>query len=70
MPTIYKEVEIDVDLDDYDDEDLIEECQRRNIAVYGDADELLTRIWQLRREGRSYDSELEEYIFLKLGKVI
>lgn len=29
MPTIYKDIEIDVDLDDFETEDLIEEIERR-----------------------------------------
>ena len=49
--TVYKEVEIDVDLDDFDDEDILEEMELRGLAVgaTGDGRELLTAIWLKRR---------------------
>lgn len=70
MVTVYKEVEIEVELDDYDDEDLIEECQRRNLTVYSNVDDLITKIWQLRRENKPFDAELDEYIYKVTGKAI
>ena len=31
--TVYKEVEIDVDLNDFDDDDILEEMENRGLAV-------------------------------------
>jgi len=72
--TVYKEVEIDVELDDFDDEDLIEELESRGRgfeAPSASASELLTAIWLKRRLGRTdYESELDQLIYVGLGKVI
>ena len=70
--TMYKEVEVDVDLSDFETDDLIEELEIRGSAVmdYGDGKEILETIWLKRRQGRDYQSELEQLIWLGLGKVI
>jgi hypothetical protein len=70
--TMYKEVEVDVDLSDFETDDLIEELESRGSAVmdYGDGKEILETIWLKRRQGRDYQSELEQLIWLGLGKVI
>ena len=70
--TIYKEVEIDVELVDFDTEDLIEELESRGKIVdeYGNCEELITAIWLKRRMGQDYQKELDELIYVGLGKVV
>jgi hypothetical protein len=71
MPTIYKEVEVDVDLDDFDDDDLIEEVERRRLGVdiaTDDAKELIEKIYHLRRQGRDYEPELDQLIYAVTGR--
>ena len=74
--TVYTEVEVDVNIEDFDTEDLVEELENRGYKYNTDgvdADamrELLTKIWQNRREGRAYDQELDQLIYGVLGKVI
>ena len=70
--TMYKEVEVDVDLSDFETDDLIEELESRGSAVmdYSDGKEILEAIWLKRRQGRDYQTELEQLIWLGLGKVI
>jgi hypothetical protein len=71
--TIYKEVEIDVELDDFDDDDLIEELERRGrgFEVPGTAPtDLLRTIYEKRRMGKDYQTELDELIYVGLGKVL
>lgn len=72
MPTVYTEVEVDVDLADFDDEDLLDEVERRGLELdhVNDAQELLTQIWQLRRQGQDYQIHLDQLIWNVLGKVI
>ena len=72
MPYVYKEVEIDVDLDDFDTDELIEELERRGSGVmdYGDGKEILETIYEKRRLGRDYQRELDQLIWLGLGKVL
>ena len=66
-------VTVDLDLSELETDDLIEELEAR--GEYKQADSYdsqveLTKIWQLRREGKPYDAELEKYIYNTLGKVI
>jgi len=69
---MYKEVEVDVDLSDFETDDLIEELESRGAGAtdYGDGKEILEIIWLKRRQGRDYQTELEQLIWLGLGKVI
>ena len=71
--TMYKEVEVDVDLSDFETDDLIEELESRGSAVmdYGDGKEILEAIWLKRRMGRTdYQTELDQLIYAGLGHVI
>jgi hypothetical protein len=70
--TMYKEVEVDVDLSDFETDDLIEELESRGSAVmeYGDGSEVLRTIYEKRRLGQDYQTELDQLIWLGLGKVV
>ena len=70
--TIYKEVEVDVELDDFNDEDLIEELESRGLGfdVTSNSKTLLETIWLKRREGRDYQYELDQLIYVALGKIV
>jgi hypothetical protein len=72
MPTVYQEVEVEVELDDFDTDDLIEELERRGTGVmdYGNGKEILETIYLKRRLGKDYQSELDKLIWLGLGRVI
>jgi hypothetical protein len=70
--TMYKEVEVDVDLGDFETDDLIEELESRGAGTgeFGDGKELLQAIYEKRRLGQDYQTELEQLIWLGLGRVI
>ena len=70
--TIYTEVEVDVDLSDFETDDLIEEFESRGAGAtdYGDGKEILLAIHEKRRLGKDYQTELEQLIWLGLGKFI
>ena len=72
MPLVYKEVEVDVDLDDFDTDELVEELERRGSGTidYGDGKEVLMSIYERRRLGKDYQAELDQLIWLGLGKVL
>ena len=74
MVSVYTEVEVDVDLADFDTDDLIEELESRgSLPTEGDFDakELLTSIWLKRRMGNSdYQIELDNLIYQVLGHVL
>ena len=70
--TIYTEVEVDVNLSDFDTDDLIEELESRGSGAldYGDGKEVLEAIYLKRRLGQDYQQELDQLIWLGLGKFI
>jgi len=70
--TIYTEVEVDVDLSEFDTDDLIEELESRGAGAtdYGDGKEILQSIYEKRRLGQDYQFELQALIYLGLGKII
>jgi hypothetical protein len=67
-------VHIDVDLDDFDDDELIEELQSRGFSnllnASSDTKSALMEIYLQRRLGLPYDSLLDKLIYDVLGKVI
>jgi hypothetical protein len=70
--TIYTEVEVDVNLGDFDTDDLLEELESRGSGVmgYGDGKEVLQSIYEKRRLGKDYQTELEILIYLGLGRIV
>jgi len=70
--TIYTEV--DVDLSEFDTDDLLEELESRGkslgVSSSFSTTELLEKIWILRREGKEYQTELDSLIYNVLGKII
>jgi hypothetical protein len=70
--TIYTEVEVDVDLSEFDTDDLIEELESRGAGAgeFGDGKEILQTIYEKRRLGQDYQTELEQLIWLGLGKFV
>ena len=72
MATVYTEVEVDVDLDDFDTDDLLEELERRgNLPIEGseDAKAILEQIYYLRRQGQTYEHLMDGLIYAALGRV-
>ena len=72
MPLVYKEVEVDIELDDFDTDELIEELERRGTGTveYGNGTEVLQSIYEKRRLGQDYQTELSQLIWLGLGKIV
>lgn len=75
MPEVEVWTTVDVELDDFDTDDLVEELEKRGLKildsnVQGDGDSLIEKIWQARREGRPFDHLLDEYLYQVLGRAI
>ena len=70
--TIYTEVEVDVNLSEFDTDDLMEELESRGAGTgeFGDGKDVLLSIYEKRRLGQDYQTELETLIYLGLGKII
>lgn len=73
MALVYKEVEVEINLDDFDTDELIEELRYRGKRADDmdfDLTEMLRNIYELRRLGKDYQQELDEYIYNALGKIV
>lgn len=73
MPTVYTEVEVDVDLEDFDTDDLLDELERRGRGLEvpdSTGTELVEQIFQKRRLGKDFSRELDELIYVVTGRVL
>jgi hypothetical protein len=76
MPYVYKEVEVEIDIDDFDTDELIEELERRGVDYNTngvDGDEMrsvLEQVWLRRRQGQDYQQDLDRLIWGVLGRVV
>ena len=70
--TVYTEVEVDVDMSEFDTEDLIEELELRGkySPTMGNTEELIDKIFHLRRLGKHYEQELDEYLYIRTGRTL
>lgn len=69
---INKEVDVDieVDLSEFEDIELVEELEERGILPTQQYKDQLKKIWELRRTGQPFDHILDELIYDTIGKVI
>lgn len=75
--TISTHVEVDVDLDDFDDDDLIDTLENRGYII-GDAVsspdfdvlEFIALLHQQRRTGQDYQKTLDDLIYHSIGKIV
>ena len=67
MPYIH----VDVDLEEFDDDEIVAEYESRNLGGVDDH-EMLTKIWLHDREGRKEEAYalMREYVLNKLNKVV
>ena len=71
--TVYTEVEVDVELADFDTDDLLEELGERGaLPVEGDFDSkaLVEQIYHLRRVGHDYDHLMDSLMYAVLGRIV
>jgi hypothetical protein len=75
MRSYYREVEID--LNDFEDDELLDELEERGIINNNHDKELLDEIkrsldsiWVKRRVGQDYQKELDDLMYYTLGKVV
>jgi hypothetical protein len=73
MPTVETYIEVEVELDEFSDDDLKEELERRGLGAEvpeSTATELIESIYLKRRIGKYYQTELEQLIYQTIGKII
>jgi hypothetical protein len=71
--TVYTEIEVEVDIADFETDDLLEELEARGslpVESSIDAKEIVESIWLLRRLGKDYQTELNALIYTVLGKIV
>jgi hypothetical protein len=68
----YKMIEVEVELSDFDDDELIDELESRGkySPTMGDSDDLIDKIFHLRRLGKPYERELDEYLYIRTGRAV
>ena len=72
MATVETYVEVEVELDDFDTDDLIEELEKRGKGMEVSSrtgTELVSAIYEKRRNGRDYQQELDELIYVAIGRI-
>ena len=64
-------IEIDVDLKDFSDDDIREEAIDRGLfnSDYG-INQLIIALYEKRRLGKDYQSELDKIIYETIGKIV
>jgi len=73
MPTVYTEVEVDVDLVDFDTDDLLDELENRGaLPPEGNANarEIVEQIYYLRRQGQPYEHLMDSLMYAVMGRVL
>ena len=73
MPTVYTEVEVDVDLVDFDTDDLLEELENRgSLPPEGNinARELVEQMYYLHRQDRDCTHMLDQLFYSVLGRIV
>ena len=71
--TVYTEVEVDVDIGDFDTDDLLEELESRgSLPPEGDinAKELVEQMYYLHRQGQNCTHLLDRLFYSVLGKIV
>ena len=74
--TISQEVDVDIDMEDFDTDELIDELERRKTSgtlkqsVSSEATTLLNTIFEKRRLGTDYQTELDELIYHSIGRIV
>ena len=69
-------VTVDVELDEFDTDDLIDEVRSRGytvndngLSIY-DKNELIRVIYEKRRLGKDYQAELDQLILQEIGRIL
>lgn len=73
MARVETYVEVDVDLDEFSDEDLLDELESRGLGADAPdttSSELVGQIYEKKRLGKSYDVELDQLIYQVTGRII
>jgi hypothetical protein len=71
--TVYTEVEVDVDIEDFDTEDLVDELERRGelpVEESGNAKDIVEKMYYLHRQGQDCDHLLDSLFYAVMGRIV
>lgn len=72
--TVNVDVEVEIDLDDFEDDELLDELYSRGVDVEDENFELvkgfLNTIWEKKRAGQDYSQDLDDLIYCGIGKIL
>ena len=73
MPYISKEIEVEVDLDDFTDDEILDELARRHLTPDipsdpNDTQEFINKMYEKFRQHKNIDEELREFFWLTIGR--
>ena len=66
-------VSVDVDLDEFNDDDIINYLEKRGYMVINNQDErveLIESIYHKRRLGQDYQTDLDTLIYNNIGRIV
>jgi hypothetical protein len=72
MTTLIKEVEVEFNMCDFTDQELLDELAERDLisGSHGDGNDMIDKIYHLRRQGLPYERELDEYLYHMTGRAV
>lgn len=71
MVRAVKYVDIDVELDDFDTDDLIEELENRGVQVLDDVQPDILKLYELRRHNSAlFDAAFANFVYERIGRVL
>jgi hypothetical protein len=76
MATIYKEIEIDVNLDDFSDDEIADEYNERGLNESSSSDssshliDAVRKIYDAKASGKNYEALLNQLIFDSIGRIV
>ena len=71
--TVYTEVEVDVDISEFDTDDLLEELAERGALPPErniNAKELVEQMYYLRRQGQPYEHLMDNLMYAVIGRIV
>ena len=63
-------VEVEVDLSDFDTQELLDELESRGEKFSYDGETLVRKIYEKRRLNQDYQKQLDELIYSSIGKIL
>lgn len=64
------EVEVDVDLEDFDTADLLDELASRDVIYTGSSADIINEIIKCKYRGQPYDHLVDKLIYETTGKIV